>query len=247
MLPYNIHNVHGLYAMYGHSFTGSPDLIYAGVTKLASVFLAPDAHGNSKWQELVAVPRAAIELHFLLITPEKAEAFHQLRLLIGIMKPVCNMTGYRDHGRQRIVYCVETGENWFNASAAAKAIGCAATTMSNHLLNRPGYEQVRGRHYKRGAPPALQPQQPPMSTMPVMPAAVIGPTATPIRGPLPPHAWAEPVSYSDPAGITPPGLSRPQQPPMSIIPAWTTPPPSGPLPPGWIYNEFGVPMREDGK
>jgi hypothetical protein len=78
-------------------------------------------------------------------TVHMAPAFNNT--VAPVIAPVFTNTVNNGGHMRKIVECIETGELWKSVTAAAEAHGQNVSTMSKHINNYPGYDDIKGLHF----------------------------------------------------------------------------------------------------
>lgn len=152
--PQDWANAPRLYAVYSHALpaTGPKDdwpPVWIGYCRLSAVLTAPDAHLSPAWcQHVLTAPVVRLTIHSTHDSP--VYALRDAMRLVRLHRPRINqLTGARGSGTSRRVMCVETGESWPTAAAAAAANGIHPAQMSEYLNNPQRGGVIRGRTYIR--------------------------------------------------------------------------------------------------
>lgn len=115
--------------------------VFVGYCKLVEIFHSPDARRNIEWLKNAAGRK--ITLQIIGKTGDRIKAHNEAHKMITQFRPLWNVHGSR-LGKGEKVKCIESGDEYENATAAARYYGCALSTMSNHLNRRQGYEKING-------------------------------------------------------------------------------------------------------
>lgn len=154
LIPCNVHvvttanDIRQLYAIYSHADING-QIKYIGVCPLSELFQMTDATANSLWHDHFGTPLTTLEIRVIALTASETEAYREQMRLINVHSPVCNRKGFYIDAKKQRVECIETGELFENAAAAARAHGVSHSALTNHLNRRAGHKTVKGRTYKR--------------------------------------------------------------------------------------------------
>lgn len=123
-------------------------LIFIGHCKITQVFSIPDLRAINDYKKYFDDDETyALEV----LTYEENSAYAQKTLAATIKElgwtPL--MKAALNKNRRSPIRCITTGEIFNTINEAAFAHGCAASALSNHLRNRPGFVSVKGKHYER--------------------------------------------------------------------------------------------------
>lgn len=133
--------------VYQHTLNGV--VIYYGVCNFYEVLYCPDAKQNSAWVRMTRELGTVLTIEILQICEGITDA---LRFRSVYMRkngsPICNATGGKIAYTKRI-RCIETGEIYESAAAAARLTGVAQGNLSKHLNNNPGYKRLKGLTFER--------------------------------------------------------------------------------------------------
>lgn len=155
-ITYDPAKIESLYCVYSHEI---PQLDPNDVTKAISLtvwighckynefLLSPDARRNSEWTKHVR-NAMSVTVKVLSVHATAVEASNAAFALVRVQRPHCNVHGHQP-SRVAPVECLDTGEIFETASAAALFYGMSQSAMSNHLRGRIGYKTVHGKTFRR--------------------------------------------------------------------------------------------------
>lgn len=149
MIDFIPSKINTAFAVYSHALNGQT--LFVGVCRMADLMHTPDARRNSVWVQMVKqAPDAFLRLALHAQFTNESEAIEYQAVKIAELKPWANLTGTTEPvASGKSIRCIETGETFVNASAAARACNISSSSMSNHLNGKPYYRTVGGKTFKR--------------------------------------------------------------------------------------------------
>lgn len=124
--------------------------IYIGFDKTDRALNTNLIRDIAKWQDEVTANGGTINIAMFQQYDTREQAQDAWRQALQVLKPVCNIhRGQRSHIRQSRIQCMNDGNTFDSAAAAARSYGIAPSTMSNHLNGRQGYDTIHDRRFKR--------------------------------------------------------------------------------------------------
>lgn len=137
-----------LWTVYVLKDTVTNEIEFVGHCKLNDVIKTPDVRGVPGFDIKRFYALEVISVHNSA-SHARVEA---ARLIKQLNVPKLNRTSSMT--RHCPIECVETGQQWRNATECVQTQGITQSALSNHLNNKPGYLTVRGLTYRRLIPTA---------------------------------------------------------------------------------------------
>lgn len=130
------------WAVYTLQDAGSFEIVHVGHIRLSILLTMADARDNPRvdFSRLYIMNVIGIEENPGLALRAALAKIRELNLPIH-PKP-----------RSSIVYCVTTGEKFNSLTEVVRAHGVTQSALSNHLNNKPGFNTVKGKVYKKMIP-----------------------------------------------------------------------------------------------
>ncbi len=132
-----------IWSVYTMTDPTTQEIEFVGHCKLVDVLKTPDVRGIPQFN-----PNRFYALEVISIHKNGAEAAREASIVAAkLNRPKLNQSMALT--RHCPIECVETGQQWQNATEVCRQQGIAQSALSNHLNNKPGYVTVRGLTYRR--------------------------------------------------------------------------------------------------
>jgi hypothetical protein len=147
-------NVPDVWCVYEHHMMFEagqpPTLIYVATCKLIDVYQMREARNNSDWCQLAAIGYPLI-VRIIKTTADRREAFNFTvkHVKSFTTMPRCNLHGYNLFAAKRTIVGDDARE-YASQAAAARALGCSQSAVSQHLNGN--LDSIKGHKltYKNG-------------------------------------------------------------------------------------------------
>lgn len=130
------------WAVYTLQDTGSFEIVHVGRIRLTQLLTMADARDNPRvdFSRLYIMNVISVEENAGLALRAAMAKIRELNLAV-LPKP-----------RATSIYCITTGETFQSSIEVVKAHGVTQSQLSNHLNNKPGFNSVKGKVYKKLVP-----------------------------------------------------------------------------------------------
>lgn len=130
-----------IWCMYQHDMwlrpEGPPETVFIHTCRLIDVYLMREARSNTEWIKLAYEGNYPITIRVEHTFTDRITALNFTSAYIRALPtpPRCNLQGFNVYGASRVLQCSD-GRTFANQAAAARALGCSASAISQHLTGK---------------------------------------------------------------------------------------------------------------